>query len=336
MTIIEPIPDLQWGKGDWQDYISNWREKDAEYLQARTILRYQSTAARDNAVTGVPSPGVGQAIYNDETKTLEMWRSPGVWARSLMFQYLTSGTAGAPVDTASAVNVSHTGAAGKGITFAPTQVSIDTATVNIGNGLLTTTANNMALQTPAQKKATLSTNATELVSDTPIAAPGLRLTAGTLNAAGLTTTVGALSATSLALGTGPITGAGAITSGPITSSGTITGTTLAISGTGNIGGASGVVFNGTWIAAPQGFVANAGYFNGDSSQAIMAYRNSTNGAVAAAQLTADSTRLNLRGGQGMLWWNAAGQGVAWISPVIVSGTDPGAANYPDGTIWIVP
>ena len=171
-----------------------------------------------------------------------------------------------------------------------------------------------------------------------MAMPGLRLTGtgGVIDATGKAVTTGALTATSLALGGGSITGAGSIAATSLTASGAVAGATLNISGTGNIGGASGVVFNGTWVSAPQGFVANAGYFNGDSGSAIMAYRNPAGGTVANHQITADVNRLNLRGGQGMLWWNAAGQGVAWISPVIVSGGDPGAVNYPDGTIWIQP
>ena len=336
MTVTDPIPTTDYGKGNWQDYISNWRQKDAGWVQERSILRYA------NAGTGTggrgaewPSPKAGQVTYRADADRLEMWSGlRSSWASILMFQYLTSGS-----DTAANVNISHANAAGKGVNFTPTSVIIDLPLIN---GVLTTTTNNVGIQTPAMGKALLTTNGTgaaaELISDTKMAMPGLRLTGtgGVIDATGKAVTTGALTATSLALGGGSITGAGSIAATSLTASGAVAGATLNISGTGTLGGASGTVFNGTWIAAPQGFVANNGYFNGDSTGAIMAYRNSTNGAVAAAQLTADSTRLNLRGGQGMLWWNAAGQGVAWISPVIVSGTDPGANNYPDGTIWIQP
>ena len=63
MTQAEPIPDLQYGAGNWQDYINNWREKDAEYLQARSILRFETVTKRDQILS---TPGAGQfAWLND-------------------------------------------------------------------------------------------------------------------------------------------------------------------------------------------------------------------------------------------------------------------------------
>lgn len=330
MTITEPIPDVQYGKGNWQDYISNWRQKDAGWVQERSILRYATAATR---ATDWPSPRAGQTTYRGDVDRMEMWSGlRGAWASILMFQYLTSA---AGQDTATNVNVSHTGAAGKGVNFGPSSVSIDMPVVSIGAGVLTTTANNVAVQTPAQKKATLSTNATELVSDTPLAVPSVRLTGtGTvLDATGKAVTVGALTAASLALGGGAITGASSIAATSVTSSGTITAPAVTISGLSTI---NGVSFGPNQVSASAGLVAQSGYHGGDGNGGIYAYRNPSGGAVSAHQLQARSDMLRLFGGQAIGWHNAGGTHVAWIAPTIVSGGDPGATNYPDGTIWIQP
>src|SRR4029077_13884264 len=121
MTLVEPIPDLQWGKGTWQDYISNWRTRDTNWMQERLILRYQTTALRNSAW---PAPGAGQVTYNDETKTMEMWRaSTSAWVRSLMFQYLVSSQ-----DTTAGVNIYHSNSGAKGVTLGPTSFAVDAPT----------------------------------------------------------------------------------------------------------------------------------------------------------------------------------------------------------------
>jgi hypothetical protein len=339
MTVTEPIPDVQYGRGNWADYISNWREKDAEWLQERVVLRYATAAAR-NADWGL-TPRTGLVTYNDNTKSLEMYRGTGTpgtetlaagWVRSLMFQYLTS-----VQDSAAGVNISHAGAAGKGALFTPTGVSIDLP-VNLTNGVFTTAANNVAIQTPAMKKATLTTDSDELLSDTPLVAPGIRITSpGVIDAAGRAATVGALTAASLALGGGAITAAGSVAVTSLTSSGALTAPTISISGNSTI---NGVTFPGNYVNAAGGFVSGSGYLRGESpggvASAVLSYRDPTTGSTSASALTADNGYIRLRGGQGIPWHNAAGTHTSWISPVIVSGGDPGAGNYPDGTIWIVP
>jgi hypothetical protein len=198
---------------------------------------------------------------------------------------------------------------------------------------LTTASTGVGIQSAGQRKATLTTNATELVSDTQIAAPGLRLT-GALSASGQTATVGALTATSLALGGGTLSSTGAVNVASVSTTGTISGAALSISGAGSINGVS--FQSGSWVSANSGYVAQAGYFSGDSGQAMMGYRNPSSGVPSSTYLSANSTRFNLFGGQGILWYTSGGSAVAWISPVIVSGGDPGFGNYPDGTIWIQP
>ena len=63
MSIAEPLPETPWGTANWQDYINNWRELDAEWLMNRSILRFQSTAERDNKLTAATT---GQVVYNND------------------------------------------------------------------------------------------------------------------------------------------------------------------------------------------------------------------------------------------------------------------------------
>jgi hypothetical protein len=320
MTIAEPLPDLQWGKGTWQDYISNWRTRDTNWMQERLILRYQTAALRS---TAYPSPGAGHVTYNDETKSLEMWRAAptNAWVRALMFQYLTSNK-----DDSAGVNLAHTGAAGKGVQLTPTSVLIDAPTTNFLNGVHVVDATGITVKVGA-KTAKLSTDATNLVSDSPIKAPSAVIDA--------ITTSGAISAGSISAPSATITNIGM--------SGTLSG--------GIINGASGLI-GGVAMAsniatATGGYVSQQGYFSGTSNSAVMRQR-AANGAVGSAYLEAQTTDLQVKapagniwmdgttrfmGGRSVPWHNAAGTHVAYCGPVIYSGGDPGAGNFPDGTIW---
>lgn len=327
MTIVEPLPDLQWGKGTWQDYISNWRSRDTSWMQEHLILRYQTAAAR---TTDYPAPQPGHVTYNDTTKSLEMWRGAptSAWVRSLMFQFLTSNK-----DDAAGVNISHSSAAGKGIQLTPTSLLVDATTTNFLNGVHTVDATGITVKV-GTKTAKLSTDAASLLSDSPISAPSLISTGGV-------TATGAVSAASISAPAATLTNIGM--------SGTLSG--------GIVNGASGLI-GGVGMAsnvatASGGFVSSAGIFSGATDGAYMRYRNPAGGALGTAFFQVDTANitvgpsnstgsvfmypyLRIMQGRGVPWHNVAGTHVAWISPTIVSGGDPGAANYPDGTVWIQP
>lgn len=316
----DPISDLQYGKGNWQDYISNWRQKDAGYLQERAILRYPSAAAR---TTDWATPRAGQVTYRGDTDRLEMYSSlRSAWVSAMLFQFLTS-----PKDDNTGVTLSHTGAAGKGITLGPTGVVLDLP-VNAYNGLLTADASGVGVQTTAMKKALLSTNATELLSDTPLAAPSLRLsgTGTVLNAAGKAVTVGALTADSATIPNISLTG-------------TLSGAGVLNGGSGTIGG---VAMSANRVTASAGFLAQGGLFSGDATSAIMR----ASGGTPFIQVTTAGGFFS-GGGQfdfytpvrflnntyPLYYYNGNSQS-ANITPSLYSAGDPGAANFPDGTIWI--
>jgi hypothetical protein len=327
MTIAEPLPDLQWGKGTWQDYISNWRTRDTNWMQERLILRYQTTALRG---TAYPSPSAGQVTYNDETKSLEMWRAAptSAWVRALMFQYLTSNK-----DDSAGVNLAHTGAAGKGVQLTPTSVLIDAPTTNFLNGVHVVDATGITVKV-GTKTAKLSTDASNLVSDSPIKAPS-----GIIDAI---TTSGAISAGSISAASATLTNIGM--SGTL-SGGIVNGASGLIGGV-RLGGA-GVLANNA-IADSGGFVSQQGYFYGTSNSGVVRQRNPSTGALGTAYLEAQAADLQIKattgniwmdgttrfmGGRSVPWHNAAGTHVAYCGPVIYSGGDPGAGNFPDGTIW---
>lgn len=319
MTVTDPIPTTDYGKGAWQDYVSNWRQKDAGWVQERSVLRYATAATR---TTDWPSPKPGQVTYRGDVDKLEMWSGlRSAWVNVLLLQYLASGP-----DTAAGVTLGHTAAAGKGLTLGPSSASINQP-VDFNNGLLTAGATGVGIQTLAQKKALLTTNATELVSDTPLAVPGLRLSAGTLDATGRAVTTGGLTATSLTVPS-------------IAMSGTLTGGVL----NGTSGTIGGVGLSGNKATASAGFQSGGALFSGNASAAVM--RVGTTGSYI--QVLNNNISL-VNGPAGSLvdiyantrflnntypaYYYAGNSGVVNIAPSFYSGGDPGAANFPDGTIW---
>jgi hypothetical protein len=326
MTMVEPLPDLQWGKGTWQDYISNWRTRDTNWMQERLILRYQTTAS---LLAAWPSPQAGQVIYNDETgiKSLQMYSAAkSAWLRSLMFQFL-----GSNKDDAAGVNVSHTAAGGKGATFGPTSLLLDAPTTNFLNGTAVIDATGLLLKVGTNVAIKLSTDANSLVSDTQIKAPALVI-AGAISG-------GALTATSVAAPAATITN--------ISMSGTLSGGGVINGGSGLIGG---VTLGGSTVQPPSGFgmQSGQGWFYGDGNSAVMRQRPTLGGATGAAyvQVTATGIGLNastvdvyqtgplrILNGKSIQYYRAD-NGVQYNGGPVIVGADPGVGNVPEGTIWV--
>lgn len=325
MTVTDPIPTTDYGKGNWQDYISNWRQKDAGWVQERSVLRYATAATRN---TEWPSPKAGQVTYRGDGDRLEMFSGlRSSWVGILMFAFLTS-----VKDDAAGVNISHTAAAGKGAQFTPTNVIIDLP-VDIYNGLLTAGATGVGVQTTGQKKALLTTAGAgasgELVSDTNLAVPSLRMTAGAgvIDATGKVVTVGALTAT-------------AFTVPNITMTGTLGGGGVLNGASATIGGV-GIASNK--VTASAGLQVQGGLFYGDANTAIMRFGTGggaqvqvNNGGINFAAPFTDVTAgpLRLLNNQPIQYYYSANSATRNIAPSFYSGGDLGAANFPDGTIWV--
>lgn len=325
--VAEPITDLQWGKADWTDYENNWREKDAEYLQSRVILRYQDATARDASL----GAGVGgMVVYNDALDRLE-WRSKlGGWKGVVSMP----ANLAVPTDSAAVVHFAHNLAAGKGIQFTPTDIKV-TGPLDVLSGVVKVDTPGLSIKVGAAT-ALLSTDATDLVSSLPLKVPSLSLTgAGTvISAPTKTIEIGTLAATAITatnIGmTGTLTG------------GVINGTSGAIGGV-VLGGAAGA----NVVSAPSGVytgTGGVGYLVADATKAILGARVLPAGTLKAGRVEVDDnvglygTLVNLNAdmavrNKSLLWYDSGNVFRANYACSVYSATDPGATNFPEGTIW---
>lgn len=315
------ITDSQWGRGNWTDYADNWRELDAEYLQSRVVSRFHSPADRDAVLGG--SPAVGTVVY-DETSDRLQWRSKlGAWVPLTPMPVNMVATA----DTTSSVALAHNLASGKGVNFTPTNIQI-TGPLNVLNGVVVVDTPGISIKTGATT-ATLSTDATSVVSNTPFKLPSMVLTG--------TGVVVDATGQEIRAGTATVT---LVAAQNISLSGTLTGGVL--NGTsGTIGGAA---LAANQVSASAGFIAQSGFLSGDGTKALLQSRNPSGGALrqgrieitdrvgvfgAGTDLNSDTAVRNK-----LISWYDSGNTLRGNYAVSVySATDPGAANFPEGSIW---
>lgn len=302
MTILEPLPGT-YGKADWEDYKHYWREADAEWMQDRMVLRTQNAISRDAL-----AQSTGSLVYNEALDQVEL--------RSKLGGYKTLTPLPTSLATSEAggkATISHIGAGGLGISFSAAEIEI-TDDFKVLGGVLTVSTTGVSVKTGA-KTAKLSTDAANLVSDSPVSAPGVVITSpGSLSAAGRPAQVGALSADSATVG-------GVLTAG----SGTI----------------GGVGHAGNKLTASAGMDVQGGSFYGDGTSAIMRTVNRTGPYVQAHNSGV------IIGGSGFfdmyvqprvmqmpIQYYYGGVGIWNIAPSFYSAGDPGAQYFPDGSIWI--
>jgi len=326
--MAEPITDPQWGKADWADYENNWREADAEFLQARTILRFQTDTARNDALGAAPP---GTVVYNDATDRLELRSKTATW----------KGVVPLPVnlkvdaDSTTEVKFSHLSGTGKGITFTPTDIKIPLP-LDVHDGVVKIGPAGLDLKV-GTATARLSTDATDLVSDKALKAPAISLTGadGTvvINATGKTINVGTLAAATVTA-TNVTLGAGGTLTSP-----TINGTSATIGGVG---------ISANAVSAPSGFNANGGigFFSADASKATVQARNAAlpGGTLRPGKIEVDDnvgltgTLINLNSDTAVRnktigWYDSTSTFKGYYAVSVYSATDPGATNFPEGTIW---
>ena len=324
MTMVDPIPtEAPFGRADWQDYKNNWREVDAEWIQGRAILRYEDAARRDSSLPGA-SPG--QVVYNQTTDALELRSKLGTWlSYRALPQNLKTVT-----DTASLVKISHAQSGDKGLTFGTTNISTDMPLSVMG--VLTADGTGVLIKTGA-KTAKLTTDADSLVSDSPITAPSIELIGGTnpvLDATGKEVKVGTLTATQ-------------VSATSIGLSGTLTGGVL----NGASGTIGGVALASSIASASGGFISQGAFLSGTPTAAYLRRRDPADGSVGGASVVVTDTyvqniggpdiyldgQLRFRTGANMYWYDSGGTHRGYVPAVIYSATDPGAANFPNGSIW---
>lgn len=311
MTVLEPLPGT-YGKADWENYKNYWREEDAEWMQDRMVLRVLTSGDRDALLQ---SPG--SLVYNEALDQVEL--------RSKLGGYKTLTPLPTSLATSEAggkTTIGHTGAGGLGLTFTAAEVGVNT-NFNVLNGVLTVNSTGVSIKTGA-KTAKLTTDATYLVSDSPVSMPGLALTGGTLNATGRGATLGSLTVEGAA---------------------TVNGALNAASGTiGGVGHSGGRVTAGALGQGGLGVVTDHGIFYGDASSAVMRYWSGS--AMGGPYLQVTNSGQVASGGGNFDVYNQmrimqlpiqyyyGGVGIWNFAPSFYSAGDPGAQYFPDGTIWV--
>jgi hypothetical protein len=307
------LPTL--GKADWTDYVDYWRDADATWIQDRIVLRAQDDAGRD-ALGQTP----GGVVYNTAKDALELRSSAGG------YKTITPIPASLVVDEiAGQTTISYQTAAGKGVVYTIDTVAITAPKFNAINGVLTADATGVMVKTGA-KTAKLTTDATSLVSDSPVSAPSLVLTgSGTV-----------LDATNKAVVVGTLT-SGALTAASLTSAGAVTGGTL------SVGGASINSSGRLTTPSGQGMVSNQGIFYGDANGGVMRHVNQTGPYFQAAanniyaggslsQYFDVQAQMRVFRGQAVQWFRADGAQTGYLATSFYG--DPGVGNAPEGAILI--
>jgi len=217
------------GTADWTNNSDTWREEDAEWLQARSVVRF---AAEADAATATPSHTAdGSVAYISGTDQRFIGRVAGGWRRFLTSQHLSyaetsglltlkhgSATTGLTLSSGSAAGVAGALTVG-GATTLSSDTSL-TGELTISNGTYSGTL-----------KANASANKIE--STVEVLAPSLR-SSGSVTTVGLTST-GTASLTNAAVsGTLDVTGtltASVVGVSTLSAATSVTGGSLRLSGT---------------------------------------------------------------------------------------------------------
>lgn len=211
---IPPVPDSNPTVGfvDWRDVIDNVRELDLEWLQNRTVVRFDSVGAA-NSYAGDPAkvPGSleeGQVVYFIGPKQLAVKTGASTYKYALLSGLLTVADAGA------IASISNAGTGG--ITL-PADGSVGVPLLKVAVDKVVADSAGLHLKT-GTATANLTTSATDLVSDIPIQAPVLKA-AGAIQAASAAVS-GAVTAASAAVSTLSVSGAASV--GTLAAASTIT------------------------------------------------------------------------------------------------------------------
>ncbi len=297
---IPPVPDSNPTVGfvDWRDVIDNVRELDLEWLQNRTVVRFDSVGAA-NSYAGDPAkvPGSleeGQVVYFIGPKQLAVKTGASTYKYALLSGLLTVADAGA------IASISNAGTGG--ITL-PADGSVGVPLLKVAVDRVVADSAGLHLKT-GTAVANLTTSATDLVSDIPIQAPVLKA-AGAVQAASAAIS-GAVAAASVAATTASVSGAASV--GSLAAATTITAT-------GNVT-AGGVIANALSIGGGNVVVNNTGINvvgNETISGALSAGGNITSSAgnvVANSGLVTNNLFLN--GAQ--FQWEASTNGLIKLVP----------------------
>ena len=298
----------------WADNTDNWRAADADFLQRRAILRFSTAAARTaslgpNVTTAAP---IGQFTYvanggMDGNGGLEYVDATGSWRSVMSLKNLTVS------DVSSAVSM-------RLATDSTSVLSVEAGRVVLGSSrILSVEATKLVFKTGATS-AELSTDADSFVSSVKFKAPSASL--GAVTSTSIDNTGGTLATASLSA-TGNVT-ANTLTASVSAALGATSVTSLAASA-----GITGVtVYGSTSVRGGSVLVSGSRAANYTAATQFVEM-SATTTTIAGDSLiiapTATTTAVR--------YGTSAGPPFALV---VLSTTDPGLANYPDGTIWVQP
>jgi hypothetical protein len=293
----------------WTDFVDNWRAIDAHWFRDRVVNVFDNVAAR--TASGINASAIqGSLTFLQDVNSLEFYKGANVW-ESVRYPNL------AVSSDATTVTLRQT-SAGSGIILQ----SDGTAAIeklNAGLGTMLVGVAGLTLKVGANKAVVLTTDATSLAINSPVKVTG-DISASTATIAGAASIGGTLTVPNIGM------------------SGTLTGGVL----NGSSGTIGGVAMSGNRVTPSDGMLANGGRFRGDGASAIMQangggpYLQVTTGGGAYAGGGQFDFYNNVRflNNTYPVYYYAGNGGAVNIAPSFYSGGDPGAGNFPDGTIWI--
>jgi hypothetical protein len=300
--MVEPLPTT-YGRANWQNGLDNWRKADGDWLQSRSILRYDTTAARD----AIASPEAGMPVYNFATDRIEYRSKNNKWLGLVASEFLavTPVTSIVPNDV---VTIGHTAAPGQGIVLAPLKVSVNMPFATASEEVVLSTDGITIKTGTSSVVGRLYTDANYLRSDINFAAPKF---------------VGAIDAT-----TGSFSGLVTAKAG-VTVTGNLSATgTLGVSGAATLSSSLAVTGNLTAATATIAGAIHADAFLQDAAQSGLAYASTRKDYVD----TQVGTRVNTAGDTmtGALTINTAGDHclrLTGVSPYVDFYNDAQTVRY---------
>lgn len=299
----------------WTDNFDNWRSVDADFLQKRSILRFTTTTARNNTLgpsSALPAPIQGQFTYVgnggvDSNGGLEYVDATGSWRAVLSVKNLGLND----TSTAFGMRLNSDSSA---------VVSLETEQVVLGAARILTVQNTKLVFKTGATTAELTTDADSLASNVKIKAPSASL--GALTTTSITNTGGTLA-------TASVSATGSITADTLTASTSATLGTTSVASLTSAAGITGVtVLGSTSVRGGSVLVSGSKVSNNGAAAQyleLLAGTTTVAGDVMVLAPTAATTAVRYRGASGPPFALA-----------VVSATDPGLANYPDGTFWVQP
>jgi hypothetical protein len=313
------------GDIDWVDLSDNWRQFDAEWLQARSIVRIPS-ADTTSGTAYLNSTEAGRVFYQIDSDRLILRSSASATAVKTILSSVNLSVS----DVSSTVELSSGGGSNPKITLGTSSISVSSDLNVIGYlsgkastaGTFSTGSTGVVINTTGSNAVTLTTGADGLILSTGISVTGgVKATTASSFTGGITVPTGGLTVT-----LGNITVASGLTNvQAVTAGGLITanaGLTVAT-------GASSLqaVTAAALITANGGITMSA---SGATTTLATAAGKSLAITVPVDQsirITAPSTADTYAN---RIYYGSTSVQNAWV----YYGTDPGVAVVPEGTIWI--